>query len=226
MLPDARIVHRLPGRLRIKVDSYKRDEAFFSMLSNALRSCPGVLEVTANPVTASVLIEHATAEAKIVQFIGAHKLLDVRSGEASPASAQAQMTAGLQGFSRELRSATGGVLDLDAVIIMGLTGLAIQQAIEGNIMVPAASLLWYAYSASRMPPLEQNPQPGEPGDPASRAMSTPPQPGADTAAPAVEHAVAQRRVKRKRQTPTPETPEGNEGRTGHVVTQHRKGEAS
>ncbi len=223
MIPDARIVHRLPGRLRIKVDSHKRDVAFFSMLSNQLLSCPGVLGVTASPVTASVLIQHAAAETKIVQFVTAHKLLNVRSGDAGPAGAQAQMTAGLQGFSRELQHAAGGALNLDAVIVMGLTGLAIQQAIEGNIMVPAASLLWYAYSASRMPPLQGDRQPG---DRAPDAMDAPlPQPGAETAAPAADR-VAQRRIKRKRQTPEPEAREGNEGRAGHLVTQHRKGDAS
>lgn len=220
MLPDARIVHRLPGRMRIKVDSHKRDEAFFSMLRNELRSCPGVLEVTANPVTASVLIQHAATEAKLLQFIAAHKLLDLRDGT-SPVGTQAQMTAGLQGFSRGVQSASGGVLDMDALIVMGLTGLAIQQAIEGNIMVPAASLLWYAYSAARMPPLERDRQSDGSADPASGAMNTPPVPGAEATAPAAGR-VAQRRVKRKHQTPAPEASEGKEGRAGHVVIQHSK----
>ena len=222
MIPDARIVHRLPGRLRIKVDSHKRDVAFFSMLRNELRSCPGVLEVTANPVTASVLIQHAAAETKIVQFVTAHKLLNVRSGDAGPAGAQAQMTAGLQGFSRGVQGASGGVLDMDALIVMGLTGLAIQQAIEGNIMVPAASLLWYAYSAARMPPLERDRQSDGSADPASGAMNTPPGPGAEATAPAAGR-VAQRRVKRKHQTPAPEASEGKEGRASEWRAASRTG---
>jgi len=147
--------------LRIKVDSQKRNGAFFSMLSNELRACPGVLDVTANPVTASVLIRHTAAEAKILQFVAARSLFNLVSSNESHADVSAQMTAGMRGFSRNLQSVTGDALDMNALIVLGLAGLAIQQTIEGNIMAPAVSLLWYAYNASRMPHLGREPQPAE-----------------------------------------------------------------
>jgi hypothetical protein len=178
MLPDARIVHRLPGRLRIKFDKQKGDVAFFSMLCNELRTCPGVLDVTANPVTASALIQHAGGEPKVLQFAAAHRLFNVITSNGSPADTQARMAAGLGSFSRDLKRVSGGSMDLNALVVMGLTGLAIQQAIQGNIMAPALSLLWYAYSASRMTPVGREQQPGEPGDPASEVMKLQPPRGA------------------------------------------------
>lgn len=169
MLPDAHVVHRLPGRLRIKFDRQKGDGAFFSMLSRELRACPGVLDVTANPITASVLIQHTADETKIMQFAATHELFNVSPHDGSPAvDVQAQMTAGFRGFNRDLQSVTGGALNFDALIVLGLGGLAIQQAIEGNIMAPAVSLLWYAYNASRMTPIGRESQPGEIGPPARK----------------------------------------------------------
>lgn len=177
MLPDARIVHRLPGRLRIRVDSQKRNGAFFSMLSNELRACPGVLDVTVSPVTASVLIQHTAAEAKLLRFVAARRLFNLVASNESHADIQAQMTAGMRGFSRDLQSVTGDTLDLNALIVMGLAGLAIQQAINGNIMAPAVSLLWYAYNASRMPLLGRESQTAEVGAPARMNIHTIATPG-------------------------------------------------
>lgn len=178
MLPDTRIVHRLPGRLRIKFDKQKGDVAFFSMLSSELRTCPGVLDVTANPVTASALIQHTGAESKVLQFAAAHRLFNVITSNGSPADTQARMAAGPGSFSRDLKRVSGGSMDMNALVVMGLTGLAIQQAIQGNIMAPALSLLWYAYSASRMTPSGGFTQSVELGDPASAAMKLQPHRGA------------------------------------------------
>jgi hypothetical protein len=178
MLSDARIVHRLPGRLRIKFDKQKGNVAFFSMLSSELRTCPGVLDVTANPVTASALIQHTGAESKVLQFAAAHRLFKVITSNGSPADTQVRMVAGLGSINRDIKRVSGGSMDLNALVVLGLTGLAIQQAIEGNVMAPALSLLWYAYSASRMTPSGGFTQPIEPGEPASAAIKLQPHRGA------------------------------------------------
>lgn len=74
-----------------------------------------------------------------------------------PAPARPDAAAGLRALSQGVRQVTNGSVDLDGLLMLVLTGLAIQQAIEGNIMVPAAALLWNAYTLSRMPPLDANP---------------------------------------------------------------------
>jgi len=147
------------------------------MLGNELRTCPGVLDVTANPVTASALIQYTGAESKVLQFAAAHRLFNVITSNGSP-DMQGRMAAGLGSFSRDLKRVSDGSMDLHGLVVMGLTGLAIQQAIEGNIMAPALSLLWYAYSASRMTPSGGFTQSVELGDPTSAAMKLQPPRGA------------------------------------------------
>ena len=58
MLRSASIAHRSPGRIRIRIPSVKADSEFFEQARAALSALPGVLEVTCNPLTGSILILH------------------------------------------------------------------------------------------------------------------------------------------------------------------------
>jgi len=69
--------------------------------------------------------------------------------ENPPLKLKDQVAQGLSQSSRNLETVSGGKVDLDGVLFLGLTGLAIHQAIEGNIMAPAVTLMWYALSAAR-----------------------------------------------------------------------------
>ncbi len=173
MPPDARIVHQTAGRLRLKFDGRKNDTTFFARLSGELRSCPGIREVRGNPVTGSVLILHEADSAQILQDAADRGLFDVHPQDAGAGDLQARMTSGLGELGRTVQDVTGGALDFNALLVLGLAGLAIQQAIEGNVMVPAVSLLWYAYNAARMPPMPGGTQAGEPG---RQAAGTSPRP--------------------------------------------------
>ncbi len=151
MLPEARIVHRLPGRLRFRFDRLGAAEQLLA-LAEKMQACPGVRSVSANPLTGSLLILHATSDTEILRYAESHALFSVRP--TSRDEAQPDAAAGLRALSQGVRQVTGGAIDLDGFLLLVLTGLAIQQAIEGNVMVPAAALLWNAYTLSRMPPLD------------------------------------------------------------------------
>jgi len=58
MLPSASIAHRIPGRIRIRIPSAKADSEFLEEARAALSALPGVLEVTCNPLTGSILVLH------------------------------------------------------------------------------------------------------------------------------------------------------------------------
>lgn len=148
MLADARIVHELPGRLRLRFEARRGDEVFFTRLSSELRQCPGILDVRPNPVTASLLILHATDTQAIGRYAREHGLFGM--GPAARAEVQAQLRAGMAQLNRTAQALTGASMNMDALLVIVLTALAIHQMVEGNIMVPAASLLWYAYNAARM----------------------------------------------------------------------------
>lgn len=162
MQAEARIVHSLPGRLRFKFDRLGEADELLAV-AEKMQGCPGIRSVTANPLTGSLLILHDTCEADIMHYAESHSLFSVRPVGAAPARPDA--AAGLRALSQGVRQVTNGSVDLDGLLMLVLTGLAIQQAIEGNIMVPAAALLWNAYTLSRMPPLDASaPQPAAAGE--------------------------------------------------------------
>jgi hypothetical protein len=52
------IVHRTPRRLRLQVPSRRHESSFFAALQRRLSACEGIVAVEANPVTASIVINH------------------------------------------------------------------------------------------------------------------------------------------------------------------------
>ena len=59
MVPEARIVHRIAGRMRVRVPSRRGDPAYFATVEETLRSLNGVERVEADPLTGGILILHA-----------------------------------------------------------------------------------------------------------------------------------------------------------------------
>ncbi len=59
MLPNASIAHRIPGRMRLRIPSAKADTEFFEQARAQLSLLPGVLEVSCNPLTGSILVLHS-----------------------------------------------------------------------------------------------------------------------------------------------------------------------
>lgn len=183
MPADARVVHRLPGRLRLRLEQHKNRPEVLAGIAASLRACPGVLDVVANPTLGSLLIRHDAAEVEILQHAAQQGLFRMVDG-ASKRDVQGRISDGMLGLSRGVQTITGGEMDLDGLLVVALTGLAIQQAIEGNIMVPAAALLWNAYVAARMAPLEEArkmngsgggaPHPGREPDPPARSGDSQP----------------------------------------------------
>ena len=78
MLPAAFIEHQLPHRLRLKIPSMRGDGAFFEELARRLSMLPGVTALSANPVTASILIHHAGDSKAVTSMMVQEGLLDVR----------------------------------------------------------------------------------------------------------------------------------------------------
>ncbi len=61
-VPIARVMHRTGERWRLKIPERKRDLAYFIRLYEALRRQPEIREVTANPITASLLVWFARCD--------------------------------------------------------------------------------------------------------------------------------------------------------------------
>ena len=60
-LEGIRIVHAIPGRVRLKVDEVRENQTLAGELQQRLTSLPGVRKVEINPRTGSVLILYEAA---------------------------------------------------------------------------------------------------------------------------------------------------------------------
>lgn len=150
MLPRAVVLHSLPGRSRLGFPAAKSDVVLIARLVDGVRTFPQVIEATGNAVTGAVLVRHSGS----VESVGA-RAREAGLFELTQPLPQAETNVrekaaqGLRRLSSGLETVTGGQVDLNGLLVVAFTLLAVQQAIEGQVVVPAATALWYALNASR-----------------------------------------------------------------------------
>lgn len=152
MRPAARIVHSMPGRLRFRLPAMRGECAYFEDLSQRLRLRPEIVEVTTNPLTGGVLIEHQGLDTgELLDWGRDEQLFDL---DLTPAAATAESTlagqsrARLQHFDAWLKQATGNSLDAASLMLLLLASLILRQLWRGEVAAPAVSLLWYVMEMS------------------------------------------------------------------------------
>ena len=147
MTPQARVDHRLPGRVRLRIPAQQGNPPYFTALAEALGAWAGVERVHGNPRTGGVLIVHSgiglDALAQRANDAGWFELPSLSPPPATPLIAVAERR--LAGLSRWLQAATRGEVDGRAVVFLVLIALAGRQILKGQYHVaPTVTLLWYA----------------------------------------------------------------------------------
>ena len=151
MLPDiASICHASPGRLRLRVPGRRGDETYFERARDHLESLDGVKTLRVNPLTGSIIIEHDNLSIDALHdSAGRAGLFELQQDnvtrEPAAPSSPAMTVFGVTGLSRLLPS-MGETRNLLALV---LVAMALLQLYRGRVMVPAMSLLWYAFELSR-----------------------------------------------------------------------------
>lgn len=146
-------VHRTAERLRLRVPDRRHDAAFFSGLGERLSALPGIVEVSGNPVSAGLLIRlDPTHEQDPVPAIEAAGLIQIVAGPPPLSPALTAFRRATQRIDRDLEERTGGSADLRTLAFVLLLALALRQALRGQLLAPAASLLWYAFELLRFVP--------------------------------------------------------------------------
>jgi hypothetical protein len=140
----ARLVHRLPGRVRLKIDGRRGDRAWFDALALELALVEGIRAVEANPLTGSLLIHHEGSLERLLEQLAARGFVRVESSEPREIPLPRRLAERTAALDAGLRRATAGELDLKGAALLGLLGLALVQAARGQFAGPAVSLLWYA----------------------------------------------------------------------------------
>ncbi len=140
----ARLVHRLPGRLRLVLDEGRRAADRLDRLAVELALVEGVRSVAVNPLTGSVLVHHDGPAEALVERVRSRGLLRVDSLEPREPALRERLARRLARLDRTIDRATRGELDLAGAALLGLLLLALVQLARGRIAGPALSLLWYA----------------------------------------------------------------------------------
>jgi hypothetical protein len=152
MLPEAQVAHKLPGRIRIRIPSRRRDAAFFAEVAARAARLPGVERVEANALTGAVLLAFRGEVRDIAadcERAGMFRFVSL-APVITPVSAQWSELVGR--VDREIRSASARELDLGMFASIVLLALATYQLSRGQVLGPAVTLLFQAmtaYSLSR-----------------------------------------------------------------------------
>lgn len=139
MIPEAHVSHRMSCRLRIKIPSKKGDALYFAALRERLTDCPGVAAVSVSPQIGSALILHDCETNEIFAYAKKNELF-VRKRSARPHKTLFNSVADtFQGYNRNLKTLTGGEIDIPSLVFLSLIASGIYQIARGNLVAPA----WY-----------------------------------------------------------------------------------
>jgi Heavy metal associated domain 2 len=143
--PDAYISHVTSGRFRIRIPSKKGDAAFFQSLKELGGPFPNIHEVTANPVTGSILIKHSL-EPAIMEDLARKYFPEQAKQIGSPSSnIHRTVTETYRQVDNKIKKVTGGEMDVGTLSFGALLIMGIYQITRGNFMAPAwYTAFWYA----------------------------------------------------------------------------------
>jgi len=146
-LPVAVVSHRTGTRLRIKIPSKRRDEAFFTTLAEKMSAFEGVRSAEANPLTASILLNHESDPDRIIQSCIKDGLLSIGGSRSAPTHLHQRLTATFESMDGTLREASGNELDIGGLAFVTLVGVGIYQISIGNAAaIPWYAAAWYAFN--------------------------------------------------------------------------------
>jgi hypothetical protein len=140
--PAARIVHRMPGRSRLRTLGMKGNEEYFNQLQAALSQAEGVRSVRVNPLTESILLEHEKPIEEVVLEAERRGYLRLENG--THESYLVQINRALSESDEKLRQATAGRLDLETLTFLGFVAGGIFQVARGHALPAGVTLLRYA----------------------------------------------------------------------------------
>lgn len=175
-LEGIKIVHAIPGRIRLKVASIRDNPPLAGELQQRLVSLQGVRKVQINPQTGSVLIlyeaaafaspealpELATPLAEIFPGLALNEpqsWMSSANGSGSTPSLTQGIVSFFAGLNKNIDAATGGAVDLRILLPLGLFLLGLRSLLitDKRPLPTWYDFLWFGLGTYFM----LNPQPGE-----------------------------------------------------------------
>jgi hypothetical protein len=139
MIPAAHIEHQLPGRVRLRVPSKRGEVPFFEKVVRELSKHPAVHELTATPLTGSIMLQYAEPLHAITAAAADQNLFE--TGRAEPVAKREEPN------KAEHLSKASWLTD---GVATGLSGLSLFQVAQGNVLGSAVESFWQAFGAHRI----------------------------------------------------------------------------
>jgi hypothetical protein len=164
--PRARVVHASAGRVRLRIPTRRRNEAYFAALRDRLGQQHGVERVETNPATGSVLLHGAdigsgTSFLETLRDIDLF-LVDLIEPPEPTTPVPHQVRQHFRRIEDRLQMLTGRPANIGSLVFFGFVGLGLYQLVRGNIASPATTLFWNAASVLRLCTEESEAVPREP----------------------------------------------------------------
>jgi hypothetical protein len=140
-LPFAFVSHQVDGRVRLKVPTMRRHDAYFDKLRQSLASLPGLRRLTTNTRTASVLIEYS-GSLEALEELGPRLGLFQLQNRPHPHSVSEWLYTLTTKPDDTLKRLTHGRVDVAGVTAVALAGTGLLQIVRGHALPAGWTLLW------------------------------------------------------------------------------------
>lgn len=143
------VKHRLPGRVRLQIDSLKGNEEVSKYLEEKLKSVNGIDKISVNSLVGSVLVKYDEKIIEPMFLIGIilnilgleDKVFEKKSG-----TLHSVMKETVDMLDLTIYNKTKGILDLKTVIALFFMGYGFKKVRQNPIMPNGVNLLWWGYN--------------------------------------------------------------------------------
>ncbi|WP_300344600.1 HMA2 domain-containing protein [Fusobacterium sp.] len=143
------VKHRLPGRVRLQIDSLRGNEEVSKYLEEKLKSVNGIEKISVNSLVGSVLVKYDEKIIEPMFLIGIilnilgleDKVFEKKSG-----TLHSVMKETVDMLDLTIYNKTKGILDLKTVIALFFMGYGFKKVRQNPIMPNGVNLLWWGYN--------------------------------------------------------------------------------
>ena len=143
------VAHTSPGRTRIRWVGDAEEKASVLALAADIESLPEVDRAEPRITTGSIVIQHDGTE-----WPGLQAQLSDQLSISFAANPAAVKRNGAEALHHDIDLLDGALkrvnTDFDSITLLGLSVLAIIQALRGQVMSSSVSFLWYAFTLAMM----------------------------------------------------------------------------
>jgi len=145
MTEVAYIVHKIPGRVRLRIRAKRQDPAYFEELCRQLQPLNCLEDVRVNCNTGSIILRHAeTPYAEVETELRQLQLFEIAEGPEPETPALRPLQSGISKLDQLIREESLGVANLRTIVVVAAALLAIRQFRRGELLGPALPMLWNA----------------------------------------------------------------------------------